>query len=60
MCENKVEVKETNKKYEDCVSCGKETTDKKSTHVDLRQYYVDGAGQLCADCYDRVYSQSKR
>jgi len=35
---------------EKCVSCGKETDVFKDTHIDLRKYYVEGAGQLCDDC----------
>jgi hypothetical protein len=37
--------------YETCVMCGKETTTLKTTHVDFRYGYVDGAGQLCRECY---------
>jgi len=37
--------------YEKCVMCGVETTILKTTHVDFRYGYVDGAGQLCRDCY---------
>ena len=36
--------------YEICVSCGAETNVPKSWHIDLRKYYVEGAGQLCDDC----------
>ena len=37
--------------YETCIMCGKETTILKTTHVDFRYGYVDGAGQLCRECY---------
>ena len=37
--------------YETCVMCGEETTTLKTTHVDFRYGYVDGAGQLCRQCY---------
>ena len=37
--------------YETCVMCSKETTTLKTTHVDFRYGYVDGAGQLCRECY---------
>ena len=37
--------------YETCIMCGKETTTLKSTHVDFRYGYVEGAGQLCRECY---------
>ncbi len=37
--------------YETCVMCSKKTTTLKTTHVDFRYGYVDGAGQLCRECY---------
>lgn len=37
--------------YETCVMCSKETTILKSTHIDFRYGYVEGAGQLCRECY---------
>ena len=37
--------------YETCVMCGKKTTTLKTTHVDFRYGYVEGAGQLCRECY---------
>ena len=37
--------------YETCIMCSKETTTLKSTHVDFRTGYVEGAGQLCWECY---------
>lgn len=37
--------------YEKCIKCGNETDTLKTTHVDFRIGYVDGAGQLCRDCY---------
>ncbi len=37
--------------YETCIQCGKETTTLKSAHVDFRIGYVEGAGQLCWECY---------
>jgi hypothetical protein len=24
-------------------------------HIDFRDYYVEGCGQLCRDCYNSVY-----
>jgi hypothetical protein len=32
--------------------CGVETAYKRSTHIDMRIGYVEGAGQLCKDCYE--------
>jgi hypothetical protein len=37
--------------YETCVMCSKETTILKTTHIDFRYGYVEGAGQLCRECY---------
>ena len=42
-----------------CVSCGCETTYDKTDHVDYRIGYIEGAGQLCLDCYDNIYVKSK-
>lgn len=38
-------------KKEICIVCGKETTVDVSTHVDFRIGYIEGAGQLCTECY---------
>jgi hypothetical protein len=37
--------------YEDCILCGVKTTTLKTTHIDFRTGYIEGAGQLCRDCY---------
>ena len=39
--------------YEDCVMCGKKTTVSKTTHIDFRDGYIEGAGQLCIKCWNR-------
>lgn len=41
--------------YEFCVLCGKRTNVRRNTHIDFRDYYVEGCGQLCRDCYYSVY-----
>lgn len=33
--------------YDTCVICGKETPYLRSTHIDLRNGYVEGSGQGC-------------
>jgi len=43
-----------------CVSCGEPTQYKKSDPVDLRYDYVDGAGQLCHQCYTELVKPSSR
>lgn len=39
-----------------CVMCGKPTHYPITMHVDNRMHYVEGAGQLCADCYNKIYN----
>ena len=34
-----------------CILCGKETPYDFETHIDFRTGYIEGAGQLCSDCY---------
>jgi len=45
--------------YEDCILCGKKTTTLKTTHVDFRTGYIEGAGQLCRDCYMKGSAESR-
>ena len=40
--------------YERCVLCGQTTDIPLSLSIDLRVYYVEGSGQLCRDCWQRV------
>ncbi len=44
-------------KIEKCVSCGRETGYSINDHVDSRKTYVEGAGQLCSDCFIEVYKK---
>lgn len=37
--------------YETCIMCGKVTPVLKTTHIDYRTGYIEGAGQLCYECY---------
>ena len=46
-------------KYEHCVLCGKQTAVKVNTHIDMRDFYVEGCGQLCRDCWVSVYDGEK-
>jgi len=41
---------------EECLYCKKETEVDVDTHIDYRDYYVEGAGQLCRDCWEEIYS----
>jgi hypothetical protein len=46
-------------KKDKCISCKKDTQYDEMTHIDMRCYYIEGAGQLCPDCYNKIY-ESKR
>lgn len=46
-------LKENSEHYETCVSCQKITNVPKMLHIDFRNHYVEGAGQLCFDCYTK-------
>lgn len=39
--------------------CGKETPIELTTPIELRQYYVECAGQLCKECYEKIYNQDE-
>jgi recombinational DNA repair protein (RecF pathway) len=47
---------ETNN-IEKCVSCGRETGYSINDHIDSRKTYVEGAGQLCSECFKEVYKK---
>jgi len=36
--------------YETCVLCGTKTNVLKSTHIDIRNGYYEGVGQVCDKC----------
>ena len=38
-----------------CVKCGKETPYTKDVPIDQRDCYIEGAGQLCDDCFIEIY-----
>ena len=40
-----------------CVGCGCETEYDEETQIDFRDFYVEGAGQLCYDCFKRIYDK---
>lgn len=44
---------------ENCILCGKETTIDVTTHIDFRVGYIEGAGQLCTECYLKGNSSSR-
>jgi hypothetical protein len=40
---------------ETCVLCGNETPYTKEVSILMRQYFIEGAGQLCKECFKKVY-----
>ena len=52
-----VNQKEAGMEKEKCVRCGKETLYDQSTPVTVRRYFVEGAGQLCPDCWRKLYER---
>ncbi len=40
-----------------CVICGNFTPYSYNTPTLLRKYYVEGGGQLCKTCYDKIYKE---
>ena len=42
--------------HEVCVSCNTVTEVLVNEPVSTRMHYVEGAGQLCQNCYGQIYS----
>jgi len=45
--------------FETCVICNVDTNVPKSMHIDFRNNYVDGSGQLCFNCYTKTLNYTK-
>ncbi len=43
------------KQYDCCVVCGKPTEYRKDVPIDKRERYIEGAGQLCRECFRKLY-----
>ena len=41
---------------ETCVSCNEVTEVLTTQNVQTRDFYVEGAGQLCETCFTKIYS----
>ena len=39
-----------------CVFCGKITEIAEEQPIAKREYYIEGAGQLCGKCYREIYA----
>lgn len=40
-----------------CICCNKDTGVLSCANVDLRKNYIDGAGQLCDECFVGIYDK---
>lgn len=38
-----------------CVLCGQETVYESQTPINQREFYIEGAGQLCRGCFRKIY-----
>ncbi|RKI40102.1 hypothetical protein D7V86_18510 [bacterium D16-51] len=45
---------------EHCILCGRLTEILKNGPVAGREYYIEGAGQLCRECYREMYAPPHR
>jgi hypothetical protein len=48
-------MKKTKELKDKCINCKRDTLYNKEEHVDFRLGYIQGAGQLCLDCYGVIY-----
>jgi len=48
-------MKKIKQQKDKCINCKKDTLYSKEEHIDFRLGYVEGAGQLCLDCYGVIY-----
>ena len=46
-------------KRDNCVCCGNETQYDEFDHIDKSFFYVDGCGQLCVACWNKLYEHEK-
>ena len=51
--------KSESRQFERCVRCGKETEYTTDDPITIRYHYVDGAGQLCKECYEKIDSRKE-
>ena len=42
---------------ETCINCGTDTQVSINKPVDVRYHYVEGAGQLCEECWNKIYKK---
>ena len=52
---NDTKEKPKEKEMEHCILCGVETHVPLDLHIDYRDYYIEGVGQLCYNCFTNTY-----
>jgi len=40
-----------------CTACSDDSLYDKTMPIDLRLGYIEGSGQLCLECYDKIYNK---
>ena len=45
---------------ENCVSCKNETKYYRYDHIDNRKNYIEGVGQLCGTCWNKIYTNNEK
>ena len=40
-----------------CTMCNDDSVYDMSMPIDLRRGYIEGSGQLCLECYDKIYNK---
>lgn len=43
--------------YEICVCCHRKVNVLKNEEIEFRPFYIEGAGQLCYDCFHELYAK---
>ncbi|MBS5469070.1 MAG: hypothetical protein KHX69_09670 [Clostridium sp.] len=51
--------KQEESRYETCIFCRKATDVPKEKDISERNYYIEGAGQLCRECYFEIYGSRR-
>ncbi len=54
-CKNASRSTQEDTKCERCVCCHRTVSILKDEDIDFRPFYIEGAGQLCYDCYHELY-----
>ncbi len=52
-------VEKTTPKAEICILCGIDTKIDYDTPIERRRYYINGCGQLCRDCYNKLSGEKR-